>query len=64
MAFMKGRDSVVSMASRYDLSNPGGRRDFPHLSRPALWPIQPPKQLGSMYFQGVKRPGAPSLKKE
>ena len=25
-------------------SNPGGRRDFPHLSRPALRPNQPPVQ--------------------
>jgi len=25
-------------------ANPGGRRDFPHLSRPALGPTQPPVQ--------------------
>jgi hypothetical protein len=25
-------------------SNPGGRQNFPHLSRPALGPIQPPVQ--------------------
>ena len=38
-------NSVVGMAIRYSLvrgSNPGGVRDFPHPSTPALGPKQPP----------------------
>ena len=42
------RGSVVGIVTRYGLevrgSNPGGGRDFPHLSRPALRPTQPPVQ--------------------
>jgi hypothetical protein len=41
-----GRDSVVGIATRYGLEGPGIEsrwgRDFPHLSRPALGPTQPP----------------------
>ena len=40
-----GRDSVVGITTRYGLDGPGiesrCRRDFPHLSRPALGPTQP-----------------------
>jgi len=47
-----GRDSSVSIATRYGLDSPGieswWRRDFPHLSRPALEPTQP-------YIQWVPR---------
>ena len=43
-----GRDSVVSIATRYKLGGPGieswWRRDFQHPSRPALGPTQPPVQ--------------------
>ena len=43
-----GPGSVVGIATGYGLdspgSNPGGGRDFPHLSRPALGPTQPPVQ--------------------
>ena len=43
-----GPGSVVGIASGYGLDGPGiesrWRRDFPHLSRPALGPTQPPVQ--------------------
>ena len=42
------QDSVVSIATCYELdgpgSNPGGERDFQQLSRPALGLTQPPVQ--------------------
>jgi hypothetical protein len=38
-------------------SNPSGGGDFPHLSRPAMGPIQPPIQCYRVSFPGVKRPG-------
>jgi hypothetical protein len=38
-----GRDSSVGIATRYGLEGTViGRADFPHSSRPALWPTQPP----------------------
>ena len=43
-----GRDSSVGIATRYELEGPGIEsrwgRDFPHPSRPALGPTQPPVQ--------------------
>ena len=43
-----GRHSSVGIATRYGLDGPGLEsrwgRDFPHPSRPALGPIQPPVQ--------------------
>jgi len=43
-----GRDSVVGTATRYELDGPGIEsrwgRGFPHLSREALGPTQPPTQ--------------------
>jgi hypothetical protein len=72
-----GRDSVVGIATRYGMdvrgSNPVGDDFFPHPSRPALGPTQPPIQLVTCYFSGSKAAGAwfrpathlaPRLKKE
>ena len=43
-----GPGNVVGIATAYGLDGPGiesrCERDFPHLSRPALRPIQPPVQ--------------------
>jgi hypothetical protein len=43
-----GRVSAVGIATRYGLDGPGIEsrwgRDFPHSSRPTLWPTQPPVQ--------------------
>ena len=44
--FRVGRDSSVGIATRYGLDGPGIEsrwgRDFRHLSRQVLWPMQPP----------------------
>jgi len=44
-SFVMGRDSSVGIATRYDLDRTGiesrWERDFPHPSRPVLWPTQP-----------------------
>ena len=56
-----GRDSSVGIATRYGLDGPGIEtwwgRDFPHPSRPALVPTQPPVQWVPGLSRGVKRPG-------
>jgi hypothetical protein len=55
---MRGRDSVVSIATHYGLDGPGIEsrwgRDFPHPSRPALGPTQPPIQWVPGLFPGGK----------
>ena len=44
--YLRSRDGVVGIATRYGLEGPGIEsrcwRDFPHLSRPAPRPTQPP----------------------
>jgi len=58
-----GQHSSVGIATRYGLGGPGiesrwgGGRDFPHPSRPALRPTQPPIQSVPVSFPTVKRPG-------
>jgi hypothetical protein len=50
--------SSVGIATAYWLDGPGiesrWERDFPHLCRPALMPTQPPVQMGTKSFPGVK----------
>jgi hypothetical protein len=55
-----GGDNSVGIATRYGLQGPGIEfrwgRDFPHPSRPARRPNQPPIQWVPE-FPGVMRPG-------
>ena len=55
--------SLVDIATGYGLDGPGielrwrRRRDFPHLSRPALGPAHPPVQSVPGLSRGKERPG-------
>ena len=57
-----GRDSSVGIGARYGLEGTGIEsrwgREFPHPSRPALGPTQPPIQWVLDLFPGGKAAGA------
>jgi len=56
-----GPGSVDGIATGYGLEGPGIEsrwgRDFPHMSRPALRPTQPPAQWVPGISLGEERPG-------
>jgi hypothetical protein len=59
---MRRPGSVVGIATAYGLDGPGieslGGRDFPHLSRPAVRPTQPPVQGVPGLSRGESASGA------
>jgi hypothetical protein len=58
---VSGPGSSVGIATDYGLDRPGIESrwggDFPHLSRPALGPTQPPRTMGAGSPGGKERPG-------
>jgi hypothetical protein len=51
------RDGAVGIATRYMLEGPGiESQNFPHPSRQALEPVQPPTQRVPGFCPGIKRP--------
>ena len=62
LKFLRQPGSVVGIATGYGLDGPGIEsrwgRDFPHLSRRFLGPIQPPVQRVPGLFRCKERPGS------
>ena len=62
MGILKSKISSVDIATRYELDGLGIEsrwgQDFPHPSRPDLWPTQPPIQRLPGLFPGGKTAGA------
>jgi hypothetical protein len=58
---MCGPRSSVSIVTSYGLDGPGIKsrlgREFPHPSKPAPGPTQPPVRWVPGLYRGVKRPG-------
>jgi len=57
----EGHVNSVGLATRYGLDGPGiefrWRWDFPHPSRPALWPLPVSCTIGTVSFPGLKTVG-------
>jgi hypothetical protein len=61
MSSLRGPGSSVGITTGYGLDGPGIEsrwgRNFPHLSRPALGPMQPLYNGYRVFPGGIKRPG-------